>query len=152
MPAGVTPTEFTPWASLAGGALIGASAVLLLLATGRIAGISGIVRRLLPPYGASAPFEAAAFVAGLFAAPFVWTAVTGAAVRQTVTGSLSLAVVAGLLVGAGVFWARGCTSGHGVCGMSRLSTRSIAATAIFMATAVATVYIVRHVTGGWPWA
>jgi uncharacterized membrane protein YedE/YeeE len=145
-------TDFTPWASLAGGALIGASAVLLLLATGRIAGISGIVRRLLPPYGASAPLEAAAFIAGLIAAPFAWTAVTGSAVHQTVTGSLSLAVVAGLLVGAGVFAARGCTSGHGVCGISRLSPRSIAATLVFMATAAATVYVVRHVAGGWPWA
>lgn len=146
------PTEFTPWSSLAGGALIGAAAVLLLLVTGRIAGISGIVRRLLPPYGASAPLEAAAFVAGLFAAPYLWTAATGSAVHQTVTGSLSLALVAGLLVGAGVFASRGCTSGHGVCGISRLSPRSIAATLIFMATAAATVYVVRHVVGGWPWA
>jgi uncharacterized membrane protein YedE/YeeE len=148
----MTPTPFTPWESLAGGALIGASAVLLLLVTGRIAGISGIVRRLLPPYATSAPLEAAAFIAGLFASPFLWTAATGAPVRQTVTGSLSLAVVAGLLVGAGVFAARGCTSGHGVCGLARLSRRSIAATAIFMATAAATVYAVRHVWGGWPWA
>jgi uncharacterized membrane protein YedE/YeeE len=148
----MTPTEFTPWASLAGGALIGISAVLLLLVTGRIAGISGIVRRLLPPYGASAPLEAAAFIVGLLAAPFVWTLATGDTVHQTVTDSLSLAVVAGLLVGGGVFAARGCTSGHGVCGLARLSRRSIAATAIFMATAVVTVYVVRHVAGGWPWA
>lgn len=148
----MTPTDFTPWASLAGGALIGASAVLLLLVTGRIAGISGIVRRLLPPYGTSAPLEAAAFILGLLAAPFAWTLATGGAVHQTVTGSASQALVAGLLVGAGVFAARGCTSGHGVCGLARLSRRSIAATAIFMATAVATVYVVRHVAGGWPWA
>lgn len=148
----MTPTDFTPWASLAGGALIGTSVVLLLLVTGRIAGISGIVRRLFPPYGGSAPLEAAAFIAGLFAAPFVWAVATGEAVRQTVTSSLSLAVIAGVLVGAGVFAARGCTSGHGVCGLARLSRRSIAATAIFMATAVATVYVVRHVAGGWPWA
>jgi len=146
------PTDFTPWESLAGGALIGASAVLLLLVTGRIAGISGIVRRLLPPYAASAPGEAAAFIAGLLIAPFVWTSLTGTPVHQTVTGSLSLALVAGLLVGAGVFAARGCTSGHGVCGLSRLSRRSIAATAIFMATAVVTVAVVRHLLGGWPWA
>ncbi|WP_295557076.1 YeeE/YedE family protein [uncultured Hyphomicrobium sp.] len=144
----MTPTDFTPWASLAGGALIGTSAVLLLLVTGRIAGISGIVRRLFPPYGATAPVEAGTFLIGLFAAPAVWTFVSGEAVHQTVTGSLSLAVVAGLLVGAGVFAARGCTSGHGVCGLARLSRRSIAATAIFMATAVATVYVARHVVGG----
>lgn len=148
----MTPTDFTPWASLAGGALIGASAVLLFLVTGRIAGISGIVRRLFPPYGASAPREAAAFLIGLLAAPTVWILATGGAVHQTVTGSLSLAVVAGLLVGGGVFAARGCTSGHGVCGLTRLSRRSIAATAIFMATAVVTVYVLRHVLGGWPWA
>lgn len=147
-----TITEFTPWSSLAGGALIGASAVVLLLVTGRIAGISGIVRRLLPPYGASAPGEAAAFVIGLIAAPFVWTLATGDAARQTVTQSLSLALVAGVLVGAGVFAARGCTSGHGVCGLSRLSRRSIVATGIFMATAAATVYGLRHIVGGWPWA
>lgn len=148
----MTATEFTPLASLAGGALIGASAVLLLLATGRIAGISGIVRRLFPPFGGNAPVEAGAFLIGLLAAPFAWTAVTGEAVHQTVTESLSLAVVAGVLVGAGVFAARGCTSGHGVCGLSRLSRRSIVATAVFMATAAATVYVVRHVAGGWPWA
>lgn len=145
-------TEFTPLASLAGGALIGASAVLLLLVSGRIAGISGIVRRLFPPYSDSAPLEAAAFLGGLIAAPLVWTLVTAESVRQTVTPSLSLTLVAGLLVGAGVFAARGCTSGHGVCGLSRLSRRSIAATATFMATAAVTVYIVRHVVGGWPWA
>jgi len=145
-------TEFTPWASLAGGALIGCSAVLLLLVTGRIAGISGIVRRLLPPYAGTAPLEAAAFVAALVASPFAWKWFTASPVHQTVTGSLSLAVTAGLLVGAGVSAARGCTSGHGVCGLARLSRRSIAATAIFMATAAATVYVVRHVVGGWPWA
>lgn len=144
-------TEFTPWQSLAGGVLIGAAAVLLLLVTGRIAGISSIVRRLLPPYGTSAPLEAAAFIAGLVAAPLLWTVATGMAVHQTVTASLSQAVVAGLLVGAGVFAARGCTSGHGVCGLSRLSPRSIVATATFMATAAATVYVVRHILGGWPW-
>jgi hypothetical protein len=148
----MTATEFTPWASLAGGALIGASAVLLLLVTGRIAGISGIVRRLLPPYGASAPLEAAAFVIGLLAAPFAWTVATGEVARQTVTGNLGLAVAAGVLVGAGVFAARGCTSGHGVCGIARLSRRSIAATAVFMTTAAATVYVVRHILGDWPWA
>lgn len=144
-------TDFTPWASLAGGALIGVSAVLLLLVTGRMAGISGIVRRLLPPYAGTAPLEAAAFTAGLVASPWIWTAVTASPVRQTVTGNLALAVVAGLLVGAGVFAAGGCTSGHGVCGLSRLSRRSIVATAVFMATAAATVFIVRH-GGSWPWA
>jgi hypothetical protein len=145
-------TEFTPWASFAGGALIGASAVLLLLVTGRIAGISGIVRRLLPPYDESAPLEALAFVAGLLLSASVWTLLTGVAVSQTVDDSVSLNVVAGLLVGGGAFAARGCTSGHGVCGLSRLSRRSVVATGVFMATAAATVFAVRHVVGGWPWA
>jgi uncharacterized membrane protein YedE/YeeE len=144
-------TEFTPWASLAGGALIGASAVLLLLITGRIAGISGIVRRLLPPYAGNAPLEALAFLAALLASPVAWVMVTGTPVQQSVTASLSLAVTAGILVGAGVFAARGCTSGHGVCGLARLSRRSIAATGVFMATGAATVYVVRHIVGGWPW-
>lgn len=148
----MTPTDFTPWTSLAGGALIGGAAVLLLLVTGRIAGISGIVRRLFPPYGGSAPSEAAPFLAALVASPLAWTALTGNPVQQTVTGSISLAITAGLLVGAGVFAARGCTSGHGVCGLSRLSRRSLAATAIFMTTAALTVYAVRHIAGGWPWA
>jgi uncharacterized protein len=145
-------TEFTPWASLAGGALIGCAAVLLLLVTGRIAGISGIVRRLFPPYPGNAPREAAAFVVALVASPVVWQWLAGSAVQQTVTNSLSLAIAAGLLVGGGVFAARGCTSGHGVCGLARLSRRSLTATAIFMATAAATVYVVRHLLGGWPWA
>lgn len=145
-------TEFTPWESLAGGALIGLSAVLLLLVTGRIAGISGLIKRVLAPSKSRAPFEAAAFLAALVASPFVWQALTGAAVQQTVTSQIGLAVVAGLLVGAGVGAARGCTSGHGVCGLSRLSRRSIAATAMFMGTAAATVFTVRHILEGWPWA
>ena len=144
----MTLTEFTPWASLAGGALIGASAVLLLLVTGRLAGISGIVRRLFPPYGANAPLEAAAFIAALLASPVVWRLLTGASLQQTVTDNPVLALTAGVLVGGGAFAASGCTSGHGVCGLSRLSRRSIAATAVFMTTAAATVYVVRHVVGG----
>jgi uncharacterized membrane protein YedE/YeeE len=145
------PTEFTPWTSLAGGMLIGAAAVLLLLVTGRVAGVSGIVRRLLPPYGERAPLEAAAFLAALVVSPWVAFVLTGAVVQQTVTASLSLAALSGLLVGAGVTAARGCTSGHGVCGMARLSRRSLVATAIFMVTAAATVFLLRHAVGGWPW-
>lgn len=147
----MSPTDFTPWTSLAGGALIGAAAVLLLLVTGRIAGVSGIVARLIPPYGTGAPLQAAAFVAGLIASPALWALLTGHAVSQSVTPSLSLAATAGLLVGAGVYAARGCTSGHGVCGLSRLSPRSLVATAMFMSTAAATVFVVRHAAGGWPW-
>jgi uncharacterized protein len=148
----VTATEFTPIASAIGGGLIGLSAVLLMLFSGRIAGISGIVRRLLPPYEGPRAFENAAFVAGLIAAPLVWHAAIGEAVSQTVSPSLSLNLVAGLLVGFGAILGGGCTSGHGVCGLSLLSLRSLIATLAFMATAAATVFIVRHVIGGWPWA
>lgn len=144
-------TEFAPLPALLGGVLIGISAVVLLLASGRVAGISGMVRRLLPPYEGSAPLESAVFLSGLVAAPLTWTAATGAPVLQSVPSSSSLLIVAGLLVGFGAVYGGGCTSGHGVCGLSRFSKRSIAATLTFMATAALTVYAVRHVLGGWPW-
>ena len=141
-------TNFTPIASLAGGALIGASAVLLMASHGRIAGISGIVSRLLPPYGDSGLAGRLVFVLGLLAAPFAVSAATGAAVTQTVSANLVLMAGAGLLVGFGTVWGNGCTSGHGVCGIARLSPRSIVATLTFMAAAAATVFVVRHLMGG----
>lgn len=141
-------TEFTPLASLAGGMLIGLSAVLLMLWEGRIAGISGIAGRLLPPYRDGALPSRAGFVAGLVLAPFLVTAATGAPVGQTVSSNLVLMMVAGLLVGFGSVWGNGCTSGHGVCGLSRLSRRSFVATGIFMATAFVTVLLTRHLIGG----
>jgi uncharacterized membrane protein YedE/YeeE len=141
-------TEFTPWTSLAGGALIGASAVGLMLVSGRIAGIAGIVRRVLMPDPHSRPLEALAFIAGLIAAPIAWVAVTGTEVHQTVSTDLPLLVVAGLLVGFGSIVGSGCTSGHGVCGLARMSPRSIMATATFMIAAMVTVFILRHVVGG----
>jgi uncharacterized protein len=141
-------TSFTPIASLLGGALIGASAVLLMTSHGRIAGISGIVARLLPPYADNGLSGRLAFVLGLLAAPFAVSAVTGLAVMQTVSGNLALMVGAGLLVGFGTVWGNGCTSGHGVCGIARLSPRSIVATLTFMAAAAATVFVVRHLMGG----
>ncbi len=144
----MTTTEFTPLASLAGGALIGLAAVLLMLVQGRIAGVSGILARLLPPYGDRNIGDDLAFVAGLVAAPIAVQAATGAAVMQTVSQNLPLMIAAGLLVGLGTGWASGCTSGHGVCGIARLSVRSIVATAVFMATAIATVYLLRHAIGG----
>jgi uncharacterized membrane protein YedE/YeeE len=144
----MTTTEFTPLASLAGGALIGLAAVLLMLVQGRIAGVSGILARLLPPYGGRNVGDDLAFVAGLVAAPIAVQAATGAAVMQTVSLNLPLMIAAGLLVGLGTGWASGCTSGHGVCGIARLSVRSIVATAAFMATAIATVYLLRHAIGG----
>ena len=144
----MTTTEFTPLASLAGGALIGLAAVLLMLLQGRIAGVSGILARLLPPYGGRNVGDDLAFVAGLVAAPIIFQAATGAAVAQTVSQNLPLMVAAGLIVGLGTGWGSGCTSGHGVCGIARLSLRSIVATAVFMATAIVTVYLARHVIGG----
>jgi uncharacterized protein len=141
-------TTFTPIASLVGGALIGASAVLLMASHGRIAGISGIVSRLLPPYGDNRLDGRLAFILGLIAAPFAVSAATDSAIAQTVSGNLGLMIGAGLLVGFGTVWGNGCTSGHGVCGLARLSPRSIVATLAFMAAAAATVFVVRHVMGG----
>lgn len=138
-------TEFTPFASLVGGTLIGLSAVLLMLWEGRIAGISGITSRLLPPYRDNALLSRFGFVIGLVAAPFLMMAVTGSGISQTVSSDIPLMIAAGLLVGFGSVYGNGCTSGHGVCGLSRLSARSAVATATFMATAFVTVFIVRHV-------
>lgn len=141
-------TDFTPVASFIGGALIGLSAVLLLLAEGRIAGISGIASRLFPPYGDRAFPGRLAFIAGLVAAPLLYAAVTGEGVVRTVSSNLVLMAVAGLMVGFGSVWGSGCTSGHGVCGLARLSPRSLVATGVFMAAGFATVYVARHVIGG----
>ena len=138
-------TAFTPWSSLAGGVLIGLSAVLLMAGVGRIAGISGILARLMPPAAADDGAGRLAFVVGLIAAPATWIALTGATIQQTVVPAGAVAIVAGLLVGFGSVWGSGCTSGHGVCGLARLSPRSMAAVGTFMATAIATVLLVRHV-------
>ncbi len=139
--------DFSPIASAAGGVMIGGSAVMLLLTTGRIAGIAGILRRAIFPSASSRPLEAAAFLAGLALAPLLWRALAGQPLVQSVSQNLLLMAAAGLLVGFGSALGNGCTSGHGVCGVSRLSPRSLAATATFMATAGATVYVVRHVLG-----
>ncbi len=140
-------TNFTPIASLIGGGIIGLSAVLLMHFLGRIAGISGILSRLLPPYQDSATPIRAAFIVGMIAAPLLVRAVTGAPIIQTVSGNLPLLAGAGLLVGFGSVYGAGCTSGHGVCGLARFSVRSLAATLTFMATAAITVFIVRHLLG-----
>jgi len=141
-------TEFTPFASLVGGALIGLSAVLLMAFEGRIAGISGIASRLLPPYDGRAGLPALAFVAGLIIAPAMAAVLSGQPVVQTISPNLALMGGAGLLVGFGAAYGGGCTSGHGVCGLSRLSKRSVVATGVFMATAFVTVAVFRHVIGG----
>lgn len=141
-------TEFTPLASLFGGALIGLASVLLMAWEGRIAGISGIAVRLLPPYADSQFGSSLGFVIGLVAAPLLMMAATDAPVVQTVSANLPLMAAAGLIVGFGSVWGNGCTSGHGVCGLSRLSARSLVATVVFMATAFVTVYVTRHLIGG----
>ena len=141
-------TPFTPIASLLGGLLIGLAAVLLMAGQGRIAGISGIAARLFPPYGGGGLGQSIAFVAGLVVAPFVAVWATGVPVAQSVSGSLGLMAVAGLLVGFGSVWGSGCTSGHGVCGLARLSPRSMVATAVFMGVAALTVFVTRHGLGG----
>ncbi|MEO9101758.1 MAG: YeeE/YedE family protein [Burkholderiaceae bacterium] len=134
--------HFTPWQSLAGGILIGLAAALFLLLNGRIAGISGIVGGLLAPKTGDIGWRVT-FVAGLLGAPLVYAVFTRLPALQIDAGVGSL-VAAGLLVGVGTRYGSGCTSGHGVCGISRQSPRSIAATAVFMAAGFVTVYLVRH--------
>lgn len=145
------PTAFTPWTSLAGGVLIGLSAVMVMALFGRIAGIAGISTGAM---GALVPIRAAddrawrlAFVAGLVAAPLLVSRVSGEALAQSVPDNLLGMAVAGLLVGIGTALGSGCTSGHGVCGLARLSTRSLVAVATFMGAAGLTVLVLRHVVG-----
>lgn len=137
---------FTPWTSLLGGALIGLAAAAFVLLNGRIAGISGILGGLLTPKKADTGWRVA-FVAGMIAAPLLWLLVSSLPVIQ-IDASYPVLVVAGLVVGISTRFGAGCTSGHGVCGISRLSPRSLVATAAFMLSGFATVFIVRHVLGG----
>ncbi|MFC0132831.1 YeeE/YedE [Massilia eurypsychrophila] len=137
--------SFTPWASLAGGALIGLAAAMFVLFNGRIAGISGILGGLLQwPKGDVA--WRVAFLLGLISAPVFYGLYAPLPQVQVDAGTATL-VAAGLLVGIGTRYGAGCTSGHGVCGLSRLSPRSLVATACFMAAGFATVFIVRHLIG-----
>jgi uncharacterized membrane protein YedE/YeeE len=134
--------HFTPWASLAGGVLIGIAAAMLVLLNGRIAGISGIVGGLLTPRRGEIAWRLA-FVGGLLAAPAVML-VLGAVPAPRIEAGFGTLLVAGLLVGIGTSYGSGCTSGHGVCGLSRLSPRSLAATAAFMLAGIAIVFFTRH--------
>ena len=137
-------TPFTPMASLLGGALIGLAAVLLMWTAGRIAGVSGIVARLFPPYEDREFAGRLAFVAGLIAAPILVRIVSGSLPAQTIAAGTPVLIVAGLLTGFGAVWGSGCTSGHGVCGLSRLSLRSLVATITFMSAGIATLFVMRH--------
>ena len=137
--------HFTPWPSLAGGVLIGVATAMFLLFNGRIAGISGILGGLLRPVAGDIGWRMA-FVWGLLVAPLVYGL---AAPLPTVhiDADMATLVVAGLLVGVGTRYGSGCTSGHGVCGLSQLSPRSMVATASFMLAGFVTVFIVRHLIG-----
>ena len=141
-------TAFTPWASLGGGALIGLAAVLLMALHGRILGATGILAGLLRFNDASDWSVRAALVVGMAAAPLVYLLATGQMPELDVPISTAEVVLGGLVVGIGVSYGGGCTSGHGVCGNARFSRRSMVATVTFMATAIATVFVIRHGFGG----
>ena len=137
--------RFTPWPSFAGGLLIGLGACVLILFVGRVAGISGVLGGLLRPVSAEIGWRIA-FLGGLLVAPILYRVVTTLPEVRIEAGWLVL-VAAGLLVGIGTRYGAGCTSGHGVCGLSRLSPRSLAAVCCFMAAGFATVFVTRHVLG-----
>ena len=139
-------TSFTPATALAGGLLIGVAAAMLALLNGRIAGVSGILGGLLLPGATLAPWRLA-FLAGMIGAPLAYT-VFARLPGVSIDAGYPALVVAGLLVGLSTRYAAGCTSGHGVCGIARLSPRSLLATLTFMATGFMTVFVVRHLIGG----
>ncbi len=142
-----TATEFTPWSALAGGMLIGLSALIMLGFNGRIAGISGIVGNIVSSRGSDLAWRLA-FTLGLIGSAFAFLKLAPAgALNVHVEVGLPMMIVAGFLVGLGTKLGSGCTSGHGVCGIGRVSPRSITATLIFMLVAFGTVFVVRHVVG-----
>lgn len=140
-------TGFSLVNALVGGGLIGLASVLMLAAFGRIAGISGIAARLLPPYTDRETGGRVAFILGLIAAPLlIWLLIGTRPIAVVEAGPMRL-LVAGALVGFGAVYGSGCTSGHGVCGLSRLSKRSVVAVGVFMTTAIFTVFVTRHWVG-----
>ena len=139
-------TDFTPIQSLIGGMMIGLSAVFLMALHGRVAGMTGILTGIIPPAAPDWPWRAA-FLAGAIVAPVIYLA-AGGAIPFEVPVSTAALVIGGLLVGIGVHFGNGCPSGHGICGLARLSPRSLAAVLTFMLTAFVTVFVVRHVIGG----
>ncbi len=138
-------SSFTPWSALAGGVLVGLAAASFLLLNGRIAGISGILGGLLAPSAGDISWRIA-FLAGLLGAPALWMLIAKLPPIEIEAGYPAL-IIAGLLVGIGTRYGSGCTSGHGVCGLSRFSPRSLAATLSFMFAGFVTVFIIRHVLG-----
>jgi uncharacterized membrane protein YedE/YeeE len=137
--------SFTPLASLVGGVMIGVAALLLMLTHGRVMGVSGILGGLIVPSDKSDISWRVLFVIGVLAGPFALMAVTGAPVERSAVASGFTLPIAGFLVGLGTAIGVGCTSGHGICGLARLSIRSFVAVGMFMTTAIITVYVVRHV-------
>jgi len=140
-------TEFTPWASLFGGVLIGLASVLLMAFQGRVFGATGILAGFISPSSSSDWAWRAALLAGMVSAPAAYLAFTGSWPEIVTPVSKLMLVIGGVIVGVGVTFGSGCTSGHGVCGMARLSPRSIVATLTFMLTTGITVYVIRHVIG-----
>ncbi|MDA7963986.1 YeeE/YedE thiosulfate transporter family protein [Ruegeria sp.] len=141
-------TAFTPWASLSGGVLIGLSATMLMLVLGRVMGATGILAGLLRPQSAEDFAWRATLLAGMVTAPLAVRLVTGDMPSLQFPTSTAALVLGGVIVGLGVTYGAGCTSGHGVCGMARLSLRSIVATVTFMVFTFATVFVTRHMIGG----
>ena len=139
--------NFTPISAAIGGALIGLSALLLLQLNGRIAGVTGIFAGLLDPAGSDRAWRAT-FIAGLIAAPLTAMLIGYSLPIPEIPVSLVTVAIAGALVGFGTRLSNGCTSGHGICGIARLSPRSLVAVPTFMATAFITVYVIRHVIAG----
>lgn len=140
-------TAFTPWHAIGGGLLIGLSAALYWIGEGHITGISGIVSRAFSFHADRETQLRWSFLAGLALSPWLAAAITGA-LHYDFQASYPALLVSGFLVGLGTVLGNGCTSGHGVCGLARLSPRSIAATAIFMVIGMATVFGIRHALGG----
>ena len=138
-------TDFTPWQSMLGGALIGLSAVLLMALHGRIAGMTGILSGVVPPLAPDWPWRAA-FLVGAVLAPLVYIA-AGGTIAFSVPVSTPALAIGGVIVGIGVSFGNGCPSGHGICGIARLSPRSLVAVPVFMATAFLTVLATRHLLG-----
>jgi uncharacterized membrane protein YedE/YeeE len=138
--------NFTPWASLSGGILLGVASAFFILVNGRVLGISGILGGLLPPKAGDAGWRIS-FLLGMLAAPLVYglLAPEGFVQAPRIDAGFAAVVAAGLLVGLGTRYGSGCTSGHGVCGLSRLSPRSLVATLAFMGAGFAMVFVVRHV-------
>ena len=136
---------FTPWSALAGGVLIGIAAAMFALLNGRVAGISGVIEGLLKPTAGDVAWRAA-FVIGLVASPLLY-ALFATLPKPQIAAEYSALVLAGLLVGVGTRYGSGCTSGHGVCGLSRLSLRSLVATLTFMGGGFVTVFVTRHLLG-----